>query len=131
MKDAVVESTDHDLIECVKVEELLNRKFAPANVSIAQQLLDEYWLPSDQTAQNKPSSLNRHFVIYQAPDGKPNQFATDLENLFLFDSKKQFKGIPIYAVVDKLGKVITNDAKRPSSGEELKEQLQKTNNSHD
>lgn len=60
MKDAVVESNYHDLIEWVKVEELLNRKFAPANVSIAQQLLDEYWLPSDQTAQNKPSSLNRH-----------------------------------------------------------------------
>jgi hypothetical protein len=78
----------------------------------------------------KTENIKGYFVTYQAPDGKPNQFATDLENLFLFDNKKQFRGIPIYAIVDKQGTLITNDAKRPSSGEELKKQLQETNNSH-
>jgi|GEM_PF-488450 len=62
-EDAVVESTDHDLIEWVKVEELLNRKLAPADVSIAQQLLDEYRIPSDQTAPNKSRSLNWKYIV--------------------------------------------------------------------
>ncbi|MDR3006911.1 MAG: redoxin family protein [Sphingobacterium sp.] len=75
----------------------------------------------------KTENATGYFVTYQAPDGKPNQFATDLENLFLFDSKKQFRGIPIYAIVDKQGTLITNDAIRPSSGEKLKYQLKQVN----
>lgn len=62
-EDAVVESTDHDLIEWVKMEELLNRKLAPADVAIAQQLLDEYRLPSDQTAPKKSGSLNWKYIV--------------------------------------------------------------------
>ena len=62
-EDAVVESTDHDLIEWVKMEELSNRKLAPAYVAIAQQLLAEYRLPSDQTAPKNSGSLNWKYII--------------------------------------------------------------------
>jgi len=41
-EDTVVASIVHDLIEWIKVEKLLNRALAPADVAIAQQLLDEY-----------------------------------------------------------------------------------------
>lgn len=62
-EDTVVASTDHDLIEWVKMEELVNRKLAPADVAIAQQLLDEYRLPSDQTAPNKSRNLNWKYMV--------------------------------------------------------------------
>lgn len=41
-KDTVKESTDHDLIEWVKVEELLNWRLAPADVPIAKELIGEF-----------------------------------------------------------------------------------------
>ncbi|MDF2476736.1 MAG: hydrolase [Sphingobacterium sp.] len=37
----VVESTDHDLIEWVKVDDLLNWKLAPADIPIAEALIEE------------------------------------------------------------------------------------------
>lgn len=41
-ENTVVESTDHDQIEWVKVEELLSRKLAPADMPIASELIDWY-----------------------------------------------------------------------------------------
>ncbi|WP_312364256.1 (deoxy)nucleoside triphosphate pyrophosphohydrolase [Sphingobacterium sp.] len=37
----VVESTDHDLVEWVKVSDLLNWKLAPADIPIARALIEE------------------------------------------------------------------------------------------
>ncbi|GAA4180481.1 (deoxy)nucleoside triphosphate pyrophosphohydrolase [Sphingobacterium ginsenosidimutans] len=38
----VVESTDHDLVEWVKVSDLLNWNLAPADISIVQAIIEEY-----------------------------------------------------------------------------------------
>ncbi|WP_333888144.1 (deoxy)nucleoside triphosphate pyrophosphohydrolase [Sphingobacterium siyangense] len=37
----VVESTDHDLVEWVKVSDLLNWKLAPADIPIAKELIEK------------------------------------------------------------------------------------------
>lgn len=118
-------------IQELKISKGLDEFFTKEDIVKLYISIDNFGQTDKALEVLKTENLTGYFVTYQAPDGKPNQFAMDLENLFLFDSKKQFKGIPIYAVVDKQGKVVTNDAKRPSSGEELKKQLQRTNNSHD
>lgn len=117
-------------IQELKISKGLDEFFTKEEIVKLYISIDNFGQTDKALEVLKTENLTGYFVTYQAPDGKLNQFATDLENLFLYDSKKQFKGIPIYAIVDKQGKLITNDAKRPSSGEELKEQLQKTNNSH-
>ncbi|WP_333575428.1 TlpA family protein disulfide reductase [Sphingobacterium sp.] len=116
-------------IQELKISKGLDQFFAKEDIVKLYISIDNFGQTDKAIEILKTENIKGYFVTYQAPDGKPNQFATDLENLFLFDNKKQFRGIPIYAIVDKQGTLITNDAKRPSSGEELKKQLQKTNNS--
>jgi 8-oxo-dGTP diphosphatase len=38
----VVESTDHDLIEWIKIEDLLDWKLAPADIPIAKELIEKF-----------------------------------------------------------------------------------------
>lgn len=40
--DLAVESTDHDQLEWVKVDDLLNWKLAPADIPIAKELIGRY-----------------------------------------------------------------------------------------
>lgn len=43
----VVESTDHDRLEWIKVSDLLNWELAPADIPIAQELIEEFNDPFD------------------------------------------------------------------------------------
>ncbi|WP_333863608.1 (deoxy)nucleoside triphosphate pyrophosphohydrolase [Sphingobacterium sp.] len=45
--NAVVGSTDHDMLEWVKIEDLLNLKLAPADIPIAKELIGEFHAPFD------------------------------------------------------------------------------------
>jgi len=72
----------------------------------------------------KRESIMGYLATYHATDTKYSPFTKEIENLFLYDKNKQFIGIPRYAIVDKKGKLVIDNAARPSATDEIKKQLE-------
>ncbi|MGO1245253.1 MAG: TlpA family protein disulfide reductase [Sphingobacterium sp.] len=74
----------------------------------------------------KENGMTGYFTSYSSKTGGHTQFSDDIEEAFLTDENGDFHArIPRYGIVDKEGKIVINNAKRPSASKELKMQFEK------
>lgn len=68
--------------------------------------------------------MTGYLVHYSPNKGEFNQFSKDIGKIFLTDKNGNPDiGIPKFGIVDKNGKLVMNNAPRPSSPEELTKKL--------
>lgn len=72
----------------------------------------------------KEKSMTGYLVHYSPNSGIFSQFSKDVDSVFLTDKNGNLSPrIPRYGIVDRHGKLVINDAYRPSSPEKLSKQL--------